>query len=294
MLSKILRRGAAVLATLPMFQRGKELFAKNSQSWNFPLSKFEKLLIGSWLILDDYSEGLFPPVFLDQQKAYQAEKNFHFIIPGITAADLDRAEIIKPFWFGKHGRHYWSDFSLLATFLERLEVKPPARLLELGCGTGWMAEFLAIMGFDVCATDIAEFDIAIAFRRIKSLEAKGLSPKLEFLVAAMESVHRAVPASAFDAVFVYEALHHAFDWREVLRSSFLCLKDEGWLLICAEPNILHTCISYRVAKISNTHEIGFRKGELIAELKKAGFRKVKSVGPKMHFGVRPHWLLAQK
>lgn len=105
---------------------------------------------------------------------------------------------------------------------------------------------------------------------MKCLEAKGLSPAFKFVAAPMESVHKAVATGSFDAAFVYEALHHAFDWREAIRSAHACLRDGGWFLICNEPNVLHTCISYRVAKLSNTHEIGFRKSALVGELQKTG------------------------
>jgi 2-polyprenyl-3-methyl-5-hydroxy-6-metoxy-1,4-benzoquinol methylase len=292
--SDIFRQGADVMARSPLLRRGKALFAENSLNWNMPLSKFDKLLAGSWLILDDYSKGFFPPTFSDQQKAYQAEKDYRFSLPGFTAAEVDLSGMMKPFWFGKQGRNDLKNFNRLTAYLEMIGLKPPAHLLELGCGSGWMAEFLATMGFQVCATTISEDDVASACRRIKSLETKGISPALKFLAVPMESVHTAVTPDSFDAAFVYAALHHAFNWRETLRSSFLCLKNGGWLLICSEPNVLHTCISYRVAKLSNTHEIGFSKRELTVELKKVGFRKIISVGPKLHCWFRPHWLLAQK
>ena len=292
--SSVLQKAAGALAVSPLLSRGRRLFAENSRDWNLPLSKLDKLCAGAWLILDDYSRGVFPPQFLDQQKAYQAEKDYRFSIPGMSAAEVARNNMAKPFWFGAGGRNYLSHFNQLAAGLERAGVKPPAKILELGCGGGWMAEFLATMGFDVCGTTISEDDIADADRRIKSLEAKGLSPALQFVAAPMESVHKAVAAGSFDAAFVYEALHHAFDWREAVRSSFACVKSGGWLLICNEPNVLHTCVSYRVAKLSNTHEIGFSKSELEAELRKTGFRKIVSTGAKLHCWFRPGWLLAQK
>jgi SAM-dependent methyltransferase len=52
---------------------------------------------------------------------------------------------------------------------------------------------------------------------------------------------------SFDGVFVFEALHHAFDWRQAIQASFHCLKEGGWLVLANEPNLLHTYISYRVA-----------------------------------------------
>jgi 2-polyprenyl-3-methyl-5-hydroxy-6-metoxy-1,4-benzoquinol methylase len=294
MASNILQKSAGALARSPLLRRGKNLWSENSRNWVLRLSKLDKVAVGLWLILEDYSKGLFPPTFSDQQKAYEAEKNYRFSLPGITAAQVEDDGMMKPFWFGKTGHHYLANFNLLTRCLENIGLKPPARLLELGCGSGWMAEFLAAMRFEVCATTISEHDVASASRRIKSLETRGISPALKYLAAPMESVHTAVTLGSFDAVFVYEALHHAFDWREALRSSFLCLKDGGWLLICDEPNLLHTCTSYRVAKLSNTHEIGFSKRKLIAELQKIGFRKIISVGPKLHCWARSHWLLAQK
>ena len=52
----------------------------------------------------------------------------------------------------------------------------------------------------------------------------------------------------FDVVFVFEALHHAYDWHQSLKSAFECLKPGGWLIICNEPNLIHTFVSYRIAK----------------------------------------------
>ena len=292
--SGVLKTMAGALASSAVFRRGRTLFAENSRNWNLPLSKLDKLWTGSWLILDDYCKGVFPPTFPDQQKAYQAEKDYRFSLPGVTSAEVARSCMTKPFWLGLHGRNYLTHFNQLTASLELTEVRPPAKLLELGCGSGWMSEFLATIGYDVCGTTISDDDVADACRRVKSLEAKGLSPALRYIAAPMESVHQKVAAGSFDAAFVYEALHHAFDWREAVHSAHACLRDGGWLLICNEPNALHTCVSYRVARLSNTHEIGFSKRELKAELEKTGFKKIISTGVTLHCWFRPHWLLAQK
>jgi SAM-dependent methyltransferase len=294
MTKSILQKAAGVLADSSLLRRGKTLFAENTCNWLLPLSKFGKLQAGVWLILDDYSKGIFPPTFPDQQKAYQAEKDYHSSLPGLTAAQVRRSQLTKPFWAGKAGRGYLAQFNQLTASLERVCTNPPAKLLELGCGGGWTSEFLATMGYDVCGTTISQVDIADANRRINSLEAKGLCPALRFVETPMESIHGVVPPGSFDAAFVFEALHHAFDWRAAVRSSHACLKPGGWLLICNEPNVLHTCVSYRVAKLSNTHEIGFSKGELVAELRETGFRRIISAGARLHCWFRPHWLLAQK
>jgi len=289
-----MQRAAGALANSPLLRRGKALFAENSRDWNLPLSKSAKLQTGLWLILEDYAKGFFPPKFSNREKTYQAEREYHSSIPGLSEAEVRQNNRIKPFWPGKSGCHYLNHFVKLVEDLVRAGKNPPAKILELGCGVGWMAEFLAAMGYEVCGTTIANEDVLDANRRVASLEARGLAPRLKYVISPMETVCTVAGKEAYDVVFVYEALHHAFDWREALRSSFACLKPGGWLLICNEPNILHTFVAYRAAKLSNTHEIGFKKRELVSELRKTGFKQIISTGAIWHFWIRPHWLLAQK
>jgi len=165
----------------------------------------------------------------------------------------------------------------------------------LGAGGGWMAEFLAISGYRLMSTTLSPHEVATIAKRAATLGNKGLPMNLETKAAPMESIAEHVKDhSPFDAAFVFEALHHAFDWRAAIASTYECLRPEGWLLLCAEPNVLHTAISYRVTVLTNTHEIGFRKSELIQHLKNTGFRRVVSTGKQPHLFFRPLWLMAQK
>ena len=286
---------AGKLANSFLLHRGKSLFERNSRDWNAVSSPSGKLLAGLYLILNDYSLGLFPPKFEDQARAYAAEVNYRANIPGLSHETIHAGELQKPFWFGRPVEKYFSSFIQLVNLLEETGVRPPASLLEIGCGTGWMAEFLAIAGFDVIGTSIAPTDIEDARLRINSIAARGITAKLRFEIAPMESVDTAVgPRNHYDAVFVYEALHHAFDWRQAIDASFRCLRPGGWLLICKEPNYLHTFVSYRVAKLSKTHEIGFSRGALTSQLAKSGFTKIQYRGATFHFWIKDHWIIAQK
>ena len=58
-------------------------------------------------------------------------------------------------------------------------------------------------------------------------------------------------------------------------------------------NWLHTVRSYRVAVLSNTHEIGFRKSAVTKGLKDNGFQTIKLVKGKLGFYVQPFWIAAQ-
>jgi hypothetical protein len=113
------------------------------------------------------------------------------------------------------------------------------------------------------------------------------------VAAPMESVADHV-RHGFDVAFVYAAFHHAFDWRRTLNSVSSTLRPGGWFLICNEPNVLHTAISYRVAKLSNTHEVGFSRSELVRELRRSGFADVRIFQNHFHLWIREHWLAARK
>ena len=287
---------AGTLARSPLFKRGRELYALNKKDWNHQLTKPGKLQLGLYLILEDYSKGLFPPPFKDQQVAFAGEIAYRTATAGTTAEQVSEGELRKPFWNANSVRKYLEDYCRLVENLELAQLRAPARLLELGCGSGWMAEMLAMGGYEVTGTSIAPDDIADARKRVDSLSAKGLKRSLRFEIAPMESVAEMVgPAGFYDGVFVFEALHHAFDWRQALDSGLKCLKPGGVLLICNEPNLVHTFSSYRVARFSNTHEIGFSRAELMRHLRgSAACASVDYLSTPWHFWCRHHWILARK
>jgi SAM-dependent methyltransferase len=289
------RRLAGWLAGHPLLRRGRGLFEENSRFWNMPLSKAGKLQAGAYVILRDYCEGRFPPRFQDRATAYQAEIDYTETIPGTSPEEVNAGNMRKPFWFGPVMDGFLRDFIKLSEALQQCGIAPPARLLELGCGHGWMTEFLATAGFRITGTSIVEEDIAWARKRVAALQAKGLEPLLDFQVSPMEEVaERVGPKGQYDAVFVYAALHHAFSWREAIQSAADCLKPGGWLLLCQEPNVLHTFISYRVARLSNTHEIGMSRPALLAQMRRSGLTRAFALSSRWHFWVRPHWLCGQK
>ena len=63
----MLKKLAQLIARSGLLARARELHAANQQNWNLPLTKFGKLQVGIYMILEDYSKGLFPPTFTDQQ-----------------------------------------------------------------------------------------------------------------------------------------------------------------------------------------------------------------------------------
>ena len=114
---------------------------------------------------------------------------------------------------------------------------------------------------------------------------------MNFVCSPCEEIDSILEDKQFDGIFIYEALHHCYDWQKVCQNVFLLLKSGGYFFILNEPNFIHTAVSYRVAKLENTHEIGFKRWELINVLKKSGF-KVKVVRGDWLF--RPMWIVAYK
>ena len=290
-----LRQLAGACSSSFLLRRGRTLWERNAKDWNVPLSKWDKLICGGYVITSDYAAGTFPPKFEDQALAYQNEIEYHASLPGLNLAEMQRSQITKPFWNARSCERFLRDFNRLFHILESHGVKPPQRLLELGCGSGWMAEMLVQAGYSVVGTTISKYDVEIANKKAEAVRAKDSKADIRFVECPMESVDDIPDArGAFDAAFVYEALHHAFDWRKTLRASAAILKRGGWLLLASEPNRLHTFIAYRVAKLSRTHEIGFTKGALVGELRNCGFGHVEVLRPRLNNQVTPFWIMARK
>lgn len=148
-------------------------------------------------------------------------------------AEIDYPKAIGPAALAHAGRKPFSDpncgrllveLGLIVTQLP----PPPARVLDLGCGTGWSSAFLARAGYEVVGVDLAPDMIAQARRNSDVAN-------LSFQVGDFEDL----PFSdEFDAVVFFGALHHAEDERQALASAFRALKPGGVCITC-EPGSGH-------------------------------------------------------
>jgi 2-polyprenyl-3-methyl-5-hydroxy-6-metoxy-1,4-benzoquinol methylase len=290
-----LRKMAGACSSSFLLKRGRYLWEKNSAEWNYSLSKWDKLWCGGYIILHDFAAGVFPPRFENQAEAYKNEIEYNASLPGVDVKDAQLGLARKPFWNADASKKYLGDFNRAFGILQERGVCPGQRLLELGCGPGWMAEFFALAGYSVVGTTISHFDMELALKKAAAHQCKELKSKLEFRTCAMESIDEVTEfRGAFDAAYIYEALHHAYDWRKTLHATAITLKAGGWLLLASEPNLLHTCISYRVARLSRTHEIGFSKKLLCRELNASGFTHIDVLQPKLNNWINHFWIMARK
>lgn len=279
------------LADSPFFARARRLAEKNRADWNLSLGRVDNLLVSSYLWLTDYADS---SASWTQERVIASERQYGSGLGGVSREEFFAKEMRKPFWDANAAGQYLNGFVRLWRLLESLGVRPPARLLELGCGSGWMAEFFANAGYHVVASTLVEADAAAVERRTAALRAKGVTSELVFQLCAMENCDAVVPLESIDAVYVHQALHHAHDRPAALGAAFRVLKSGGWLVIADEPNVLHGLLGYRMAKMSGTREVGISRREIIRALRAIGYREIRVFAPRINDRWRPHWMAARK
>lgn len=255
---------------------------------NLPL--FPKIGASVYCIMKDYGDGLFPPRF-SKDSLYESESNYIR-----DQLEIVESSIRSPFCV-LEGRPYMNRQKLLDMLkffqiIDQLALPRGAKLLEVGGGAGWLAELLCIKGYNVWTSTLAQGDTATARLRCDSLKTKGLDTMMTALSAPMEEIHAHVNSEMpFDVAFCHGALHHAYSWKDTIRSLKQCLRPQGYLLITDEPAWYHTLLCYRSAKIQGRHEIGFFKKSLISFLRSESFQVLK-VQRRLSLSL-PLWIVAK-
>jgi SAM-dependent methyltransferase len=144
---------------------------------------------------------------------------------------------------------------------------PPARLLDLGCGTGWTSAFFARRGYDVLGVDISGDMIAEAD---ELRDRAGLS-NLAFVESDYESLRF---REEFDIAVFYDSLHHAVDEGLAVRRAFEALRPGG-VCLTHEPGEGHAATAAAVEAVRKygVTEKDMPPRKIIALGRAAGFRR---------------------
>ena len=94
----------------------------------------------------------------------------------------------------------------IVAILENGRLRPPGRALDLGCGTGTNAIYLARRGFDVMAIDISRAAIAQARRKAQSIGAA-----IHFVRGDVSYMDRWVTADSIDFAYDIGCFHALAD-----------------------------------------------------------------------------------
>jgi len=146
-------------------------------------------------------------------------------VRGIPATEVEEYHLRKPFIDTRRG-WYVMDLGQIM----RLLPDPPARLLDLGIGSGWTSKYLALSGYQVVGLDIAESMIKLA-----EMNCTGLQ-NIDLHVCDYEI---GIDFGLFDCSLIYDALHHATEEARLLKSVYNSLKPGG-KLVTAEPGRGHS------------------------------------------------------
>jgi SAM-dependent methyltransferase len=158
---------------------------------------------------------------------------------------------------------YLHDIGIIMSLLPPI----PARLLDLGAGSGWTSCFFAMRGYDVVAQDIAEDMIDLIQKNKKKYG-------VENLTTINSDYENLGFVEEFDCGIFYDCLHHAEDEYKALSSAYNALKMGG-ILITAEPGVGHAqaLASQKAIKEYGVTEKDMPPEKIIEIAKSIGFRK---------------------
>jgi SAM-dependent methyltransferase len=166
-----------------------------------------------------------------------------------------------------------------AHIVERLDLGLRDQVLDVGCGPGWLSEFLARCGYLVTGVDVSEDMVEIARERLAAIEEPvgvGIEAVAEF--HAMPVLE--LPWEArFDAAVLYDAMHHFDDEVETLKVIRRTLAPGGRIFIHEgvrpEPGSEGEQFLIDEMREYGTLESPFDAEYLVAVLGKAGFTDVR-------------------
>jgi cyclopropane fatty-acyl-phospholipid synthase-like methyltransferase len=176
------------------------------------------------------------------------------------------------------------------TMVKLLHLPPGASVLDLGSGCGWTSIFLARCGFQVTGLDLNAASLEIARRN-----AQAIATPVKFINADMQSF----PVDRlFDALVIFDSLHHCLRERSVLSRAESALRPGGKIIICeqaypdeARAGILTHEAAIQAMKKHGTLEKGLGTRYLIRLLFDCGFERVTVLTTQSHYHT---WLMARK
>jgi SAM-dependent methyltransferase len=166
----------------------------------------------------------------------------------------------KPWSDVERGR-YLQEIGALVSLLPQ----PPARVLDLGAGSGWTSCLLAMCGYSVTSTDIAPEMVAM-----HTENARRYNIELE---ASLVTDFEHLPfENEFDVVVFYDCLHHSDDEVLALRSALRALRPGG-ICVTLEPGVGHsdTHMSRNATDKLGVNERDMPPSLIIASARSVGF-----------------------
>lgn len=165
---------------------------------------------------------------------------------------------------GRFGRVYGPGRSWEAIGHMLLRILPPIDVADLGSGEGILSELLALRCRKVIAVDNSEKIVEFGTQRAKEKKFRNL----EFRLGDLENPP--IDNASVDLVVLSQALHHAEDPAQAIRSAHRILRRGGQIIILDLAK--HT---FEQAKdLFGDRILGFAESDLHRWLEKAGFKDI--------------------
>lgn len=144
---------------------------------------------------------------------------------------------------------------------------PPARILDMGCGTGWTSRFFAERGYEVVGVDVSEDMIRYA----NQIKCEHSLDNLHFECKNFEDIEY---VNQFNYIIFFDSLHHSIQSQLVMDRAFKALKPGG-SLIASEPGRGHskTENSIKAVEKYDVTEKDMPPNLIIRMGKKSGFKQ---------------------
>lgn len=142
-------------------------------------------------------------------------------------------ELLKvPYNFehNEHGMENAVSATMDLAYIIQLIGKPHCKVLEMGCGSGWISIFLAKIGHDVTAVDISQ-----DFINVVNARAEMENVTIKTHVSSFEEL---CLDEMFDVVIFHDCLHHSLYKLDSLKIAYMHLKSGGFVILF-EPNEKH-------------------------------------------------------
>jgi len=136
--------------------------------------------------------------------------------------------------------------------IEFAEIKEVSKVLDMGCGVGGGAFFLAenyhaeVLGVNISTAQLKEARIYA--------EKKGLQEKVRFLEA--DYLHTDLPDNSYDLIWAVESFFHCIDKEAFIQEAFRLLKPQG-KLVMADYFIKNQTKTAKDKKLMDTWFEGF-------------------------------------
>lgn len=150
----------------------------------------------------------------------------------------------KPFSNPEHAPHLTRHLGLV---LEAADLFRGARVIEFGCGTGWLTIGLAQMGCDAIGVDISPAALALA-REVRGEREFPRGGKAGFRL--YDGKRLPFPDASVDRIVCYDAFHHVPDQALTLREFARVLRPGGRAAFI-EPGPEHSKTAASQAEMAN-------------------------------------------